>query len=63
MVNWTFEPQEYLDLGPLGGSLHEVACAIVDDGGNPGPTVASWSWTSSTATQTANFPQRRRSTT
>jgi beta-1,2-mannosidase len=36
MVNWTFEPQEYLDLGPLGGSLHEVACAIVDDGGNTG---------------------------
>lgn len=36
MVNWTFEPQDYLDLGPLGGSLHEVACAIVDDGGNTG---------------------------
>jgi beta-1,2-mannosidase len=31
MVNWTFTPQDYLDLGPLGGSLHEVACAIVDD--------------------------------
>ncbi|GAA3309153.1 hypothetical protein [Arthrobacter ramosus] len=36
MVNWTFEPQEYLDLGPLGGSLHEVACAIVDDGDGTG---------------------------
>jgi beta-1,2-mannosidase len=31
MVNWTFEPQDYLDLGQLGGSLHEVACAIVTD--------------------------------
>lgn len=37
LVNWAFEPQEYLDLGPLGGSLHEVACAIVveDDGAGP----------------------------
>lgn len=34
MVNWTFEPQDYLDLGPLGGSLHEVACAVVDDDGS-----------------------------
>ncbi|GAP55774.1 hypothetical protein AHiyo6_23390 [Arthrobacter sp. Hiyo6] len=33
MVNWEFEPQDYLDLGPLGGSLHEVACAVVDDDG------------------------------
>ena len=32
MVNWTFAPQDYLDLEPLGGSLHEVACAIVNDG-------------------------------
>ena len=34
MVNWTFEPQDYLDLGPLDGSLHEVACAIVEDDGS-----------------------------
>ena len=33
MVNWTFAPQDYLDLEPLGGSLHEVACAIVNEGG------------------------------
>lgn len=34
MVNWTFQPQDYLDIGELGGSLHEVACAIFggDDG-------------------------------
>jgi hypothetical protein len=35
MVNWTFEPQDYLDLEPLGGSLHEVACAIVSEGERP----------------------------
>ncbi|BCW73189.1 hypothetical protein [Arthrobacter sp. NicSoilB8] len=35
LVDWTFEPQDYLDLGPLGGSLHEVACAIVSDGERP----------------------------
>jgi hypothetical protein len=35
MVNWTFAPQEYHDLEPLGGSLHEVACAIVGDGERP----------------------------
>lgn len=32
LVSWTFEPQDYLDLEPLGGSLHEVACAIVSEG-------------------------------
>lgn len=30
MINWTFTPQPYLDLTPLGGHLHEVACAIID---------------------------------
>ncbi|GAA4266292.1 hypothetical protein [Frondihabitans peucedani] len=29
--NWTFAPEPYLDLGPLDGHLHEVACALVDD--------------------------------
>lgn len=27
MINWAFDVQPYLDLSPLGGSLHEVACA------------------------------------
>jgi beta-1,2-mannosidase len=31
LVHWRFEPQPYLDLAETGGSLHEVACAIVDD--------------------------------
>lgn len=30
LVHWTFAEQPYLDLTPLGGSLHEVACAVVD---------------------------------
>lgn len=29
--HWTFDPRPYLDLSELGGHLHEVACAIVDD--------------------------------
>jgi len=29
--HWTFRAEEYLDLTELGGHLHEVACAIVDD--------------------------------
>lgn len=36
LVNWTFESEDYLDLGPLDGSLHEVACAIVEDGDGRG---------------------------
>lgn len=36
---WTFEPQDYLDLGPLQGSLHEVACAIVDEDNGAGTTL------------------------
>lgn len=28
-LDWSFEVQPYLDLGPLGGSLFEVACAAV----------------------------------
>lgn len=28
MISWRFEPQPYLDLAPLNGSLHEVACAV-----------------------------------
>ncbi|MDQ1597117.1 MAG: hypothetical protein QOI70_541 [Microbacteriaceae bacterium] len=31
LVRWRFERRPYLDLAELGGSLHEVACAIVDD--------------------------------
>lgn len=30
LVTWTFTPQPYLDLTPLGGALHEVATAFVD---------------------------------
>jgi len=30
LVQWTFAEQPYLDLTPLNGSLHEVACAVVD---------------------------------
>lgn len=29
LVTWTFSPQPYLDLTPLGGHLHEVATAFV----------------------------------
>jgi beta-1,2-mannosidase len=32
LVTWRFAPQPYLDLGPLGGHLHEVATALVLDG-------------------------------
>ena len=32
LISWRFEEQPYLDITPLGGTLHEVACAIVDDG-------------------------------
>ncbi|HEV7812036.1 MAG TPA: hypothetical protein VGO99_03660 [Leifsonia sp.] len=32
LISWRFEEQPYLDLTPLGGTLHEVACAIVHDG-------------------------------
>jgi len=33
LVHWEFEAQQYLDLGPLDGHLHEVACAAaLDDG-------------------------------
>lgn len=39
LVNWTFEPQDYLDISPLGGALHEVACAIVDEESNSGKLV------------------------
>lgn len=31
MVNWKFEPKEYLTIDALGGSLHEVSCATVGD--------------------------------
>lgn len=36
MVHWRFEERRYLDLAPLGGRLHEVACAAAgfDDGGH-----------------------------
>jgi hypothetical protein len=30
LVSWTFDEHPYLDLTPLDGSLHEVACAAVD---------------------------------
>ncbi|AVH57250.1 MULTISPECIES: hypothetical protein [Streptomyces] len=30
MINWTFEPQQYLDLTELGGTLYEVACAVTE---------------------------------
>jgi hypothetical protein len=33
MRTWEFAPQDYLDLGPLGGSLYEVACAFADGDG------------------------------
>lgn len=35
LINWTFEEQPYLDLTPLQGRLHEVACAAAgfDDQG------------------------------
>lgn len=29
MFDWTFDEQPYLSLAPLGGHLHEVACAVV----------------------------------
>ncbi|WP_431280274.1 hypothetical protein [Leifsonia poae] len=32
LITWRFAEQPYLDLTPLRGSLHEVACAVVDDG-------------------------------
>lgn len=31
---WTFEPQPYLDLSPIGGRLHEVACAVAPGDGS-----------------------------
>jgi hypothetical protein len=31
MMSWTFREQEYLDLGELGGTPYEVACATVPD--------------------------------
>lgn len=36
MIDWTFEEQPYLDLGELGGTLYEVACAVTghDDSGD-----------------------------
>ena len=34
MVNWTFQPQEYLNIESLGETLHEVSCAIVGDDGS-----------------------------
>lgn len=36
MLTWEFEPQPYLDLSELGGSLYEVACAVTghDDSGD-----------------------------
>jgi len=30
LIHWTFEERAYLDLGPLRGALHEVACATTD---------------------------------
>jgi hypothetical protein len=33
LVTWTFAPQPYLDLDELGGSLHEVACAVTGHAG------------------------------
>ncbi len=30
LVHWTFEERPYLDLAPLDGSLHEVACAAAE---------------------------------
>ncbi|MFF1572333.1 hypothetical protein ACFVWR_06255 [Leifsonia sp. NPDC058292] len=30
LVSWRFEEHPYLDLSALGGSLHEVACAVAD---------------------------------
>ncbi|MFF1877484.1 hypothetical protein [Leifsonia sp. NPDC058230] len=32
LISWRYEEQPYLDLAPLRGSLHEVACAAVDGG-------------------------------
>ena len=32
MLNWTFTVQPYLDMSALGGTLHEVACAVVGAG-------------------------------
>lgn len=34
MINWTFEPQQFLDLTDLEGSLYEVACAITGHDGD-----------------------------
>ncbi|NVM95887.1 hypothetical protein [Arthrobacter wenxiniae] len=34
MVRWNFQPQEYLDIESLGGTLHEVSCAIIGDDGS-----------------------------
>lgn len=36
LIHWTFEERAYLDLGPLNGTLHEVACATTafDDEGH-----------------------------
>jgi hypothetical protein len=30
LIHWTFEERAYLDLSPLRGALHEVACATTD---------------------------------
>jgi hypothetical protein len=34
LVTWRFEPQPYLDLAPLAGHLHEVACAVTGHNGD-----------------------------
>jgi hypothetical protein len=32
LVHWDFAPQPFLDLAPIGGHLHEVACIALEEG-------------------------------
>ncbi|WP_237762650.1 glycoside hydrolase family 130 protein [Arthrobacter sp. ERGS1:01] len=57
LVNWTFSPQEYLDLGPW-----VVRCTRWRARSLTTPKP-SWCWTSSTATPTATSPRPRPCTT
>ncbi|MGZ4366644.1 MAG: hypothetical protein ACXVR9_11465 [Gaiellaceae bacterium] len=41
LIHWEFEEQQYLDLKPLKGLLHEVACRRVDNGAHRAQPSAS----------------------
>ena len=40
LIHWEFEEQQYLDLKPLKGLLHEVACAAASTTGRIEPSPA-----------------------